>query len=257
MKSREDPQEEGAAALASSDAREEDADSSGPRDQESQRAAEASLFERAAEGSPQAGVDPNLRQAIANAEEVQRAPEVTAVEGTVAVASPVAGQVTETTTTATPGSPQPVAASQAISVQTEWLATRGGGTARLVLHPPELGEIAIRVSLRGGAVDVVMVAQEAVAQGVAEEQSEQLSQAFANRDLRLENFEVRRGTADDLPDRDTGRFAGSDTERDGRSNGERGDGKRGVGGSEGLDEAPLAVPRILTRAPETGVDLRI
>jgi len=257
VESREDTQGEAAAALASSDAREEDSGQSGARDQETQRAAEASLFERAAEGSPQAGVDPNLRQAIANAEEAQRAPEVAAVEGATAVASPVAGQVTETTTTATPGSPQPVAASEAISVQTEWLATRGGGTARLVLHPPELGEIAIRVSLRGGAVDVVIVAQEAVAQGVAEEQSERLSQAFANRDLRLENFEVRRGTAEDLPNGDTGRFAESERDRDGGSNEQRGAGQHGVAGAEGADEAPLAVPRILTRAPETGVDLRI
>lgn len=248
---------EGGAEIASAEERDANSEQSGAQEQEPRRNDEASFFERAAEGSSQAGVDPNLRQAVANAEEAQRAPEVAAVDGAPAVASPVAGQVTETTTTATPGSPQPVAASEAISVQTEWLATRGGGTARLVLHPPELGEIAIRVSLRGGAVDVVMVAQEAVAQGMAEEQSERLSQAFANRDLRLENFEVRRGAAEDLPNGDSGRFAESETERDGRSNEEEGGRRGGVGGGEGADDAPLAVPRILTRAPETGVDLRI
>ena len=174
------------------------------------------------------------------------------------IPNPVAGQVAETTTTATPGSPQPVAASEAISIQTEWLATRGGGTARMVLHPAELGEIAIRVTLRNGAVDVVMVAQEAAAHGVAEEQSERLAQAFANRDLRLENFEVRRGGAEELLDGAMGQFAESEMERDGRPGEEESGGKRGqAGGVESEGEAPVAVPRILTRAPETGVDLRI
>ena len=245
------------AAAAAAAEREADGEQ-GQAQEEANRPSDEALFERAAEGSAQAAVDPNLRQAVATAEEAQRAPEVTAIDGAPAVASPVAGQVTETTTTATPGSPQPVPASEAISVQTEWLATRGGGTARMVLHPPELGEIAIRVSIRAGAVDVVMVAQEAVAQGVAEEQSERLAQAFANRDLRLEHFEVRRGSAEELAMNDPGRFGESEAERDGRANEDEAGGRRGgVGGNE-ADEAPMAVPRILTRAPETGgVDLRI
>ncbi|MCR9093340.1 MAG: flagellar hook-length control protein FliK [bacterium] len=253
---RVEAEDEAAAAAFAAEERPADADQNAPRE-DAQRAPDESVFERAAEGSAQSGVDPNLRQAVANAEEAQRAPEVASVDGAAAVASPVAGQVTETTTTATPGSPQPAAASQAISVQTEWLATRGGGTARMVLHPPELGEIAIRVSLRGGAVDVVMVAQEAAARGVAEEQSERLAQAFANRDLRLENFEVRRGSADDLPNGDSGRFAESGAERDGRPDDPGGDRQRGPGSGADTGEAPMAVPRILSRAPETGVDLRI
>lgn len=245
------------AASERSEARSESEEQPASRE-EAPRTNEESLFERAAEGSQNAAVDPNLRQAVSNAEEAQRAPQVAAIDGAPAVASPVAGQVTETTTTATPGSPQPVAASEAISIQTEWLATRGGGTARMVLHPAELGEIAIRVTLRNGAVDVVMVAQEAAAQGVAEEQSERLAQAFANRDLRLENFEVRRGGAEELPDGAMGQFAESETERDGRPGEEESGGKRGqAGGVESEGEAPVAVPRILTRAPETGVDLRI
>lgn len=222
------------------------------------RESEAALFDRAAEGSVSSEVDPNLRRAIENAEAGQQAPDVTPVEGAAMVASPVAGQVTETTTTATPGSPQPVAASEAISVQTEWLATRGGGTARMVLHPPELGEIAIRVSLRGGAVEVVMVAQEAVAQGVAEEQSERLARAFANRDLRLEHFEVRRGGAEEFTDAGTGRFSESGAERDGTSHDKETGGGPGTPGNGPVAAArPEALPRILTRAPEAGVDLRI
>jgi len=87
--------------------------------------------------------------------------------------------------------PAPPPAADALAIQTEWLATRGGGSARLVLHPPELGEIAIRVSLRDGAVDIVMIAHEAAAKAIADEQSDRLAQAFSARDLRMGSFEVR------------------------------------------------------------------
>jgi len=243
-------------AIAASDASaRQDAENDARGD--AQRPSDESLYERAAEGSQQAAVDANVRQAIANEEAAQRAPDVAAVDGAAAVASPVAGTITETTRTATPGSPQPAPASDAIAVQTEWLATRGGGVARLVLHPPELGEIAIRVSLRGGAVDVVMVAQEAIAQGVAEEQSERLAQAFSNRDLRLENFEVRRGDGQELDGGQNEQFAEQQAEREAR---EEANGSRRPGsGSQAMGEnnAPIPMPRILTTAPETGVDLRI
>ncbi|MCA9503177.1 MAG: flagellar hook-length control protein FliK [Spirochaetaceae bacterium] len=192
-----------------------------------------------------------------------RAPETIAVEGAGQVASPVAGLATETTPVGTPGQPQPAAASEAIAVQTEWLATRGGGTARLVLHPPDLGELAIRVTLRGGAVDVVMVAQEATAQHLAEDQSERLAQAFSSRDLRLEGFEVRRGQPEELDLSAGGRFADARDGREGRGEdagsreargAERGV-LRGVGG--GAREAASVPPRILTTTRPTGVDLRI
>ena len=244
------------AVAANESLNQEEQGDQGARD-DAQRPSDEALFDRAAEGSQQGGVDPNLRQAIANQEEAQRAPEVAAVDGAAAVASPVANAITETTTTATPGSPQPAAASDAIAVQTEWLATRGGGTARMVLHPPELGEIAIRVTLRGTSVDVVMVAQEAIAQGVAEEQSERLAQAFSNRDLRLENFDVRRGGAEDLPNADTGQFAEQQAERDAREEAASGQGNGRGGGSAGDGDEIVDLPRILTAAPEAGVDLRI
>lgn len=232
-----------------------DSDSSG-RDAEGRDADELAL-ERAAQAAQSGAVNANQRQAVESSEAALRAPATVAIEGATAVASPVAGAVTEITTTATPGAPTPPTASDAISVQTEWLATRGGGTARLLLSPPELGQIAIRVTLRGDAVEVVMVAQEALAKGIAEEQSERLSQAFANRDLRMEHFEVRRGSAADLPNGDGERFAESGAQRDGQANDRgRSGGRLRGSGNAGADDV-LAMPRIMTKAPETGVDLRI
>ncbi len=165
-----------------------------------------------------------------------------------------------------PGAATPPAASDAIAVQTEWLATRGGGSVRLALHPPELGEMAIRVTLRGGAVDVVMVAQEAVAQSVAEEQSERLAQAFAGRELRMEHFEVRRGQPGELPTSDGNEFArdagdpdrssdGGDRQPDDGGSRSDGPGAGSVVALSGVDAA--AVPRILSLGPEASVDLRI
>ena len=154
------------------------------------------------------------------------------------------------------------AAPEAIAVQAEWLATRGGGTARLVLNPPELGEIAIRVTVRQQAVEVVMVAQTALAHSMAEDQGDRLSQAFASRDLRLDQFEVRRGDPSEADG--TGHPGASDAgarERD-RARDERAIDRRSVGGrgagraARGGDFSPPP-PRIESNRNAAGIDLRI
>jgi flagellar hook-length control protein FliK len=161
-----------------------------------------------------------------------------------------------------PGRTLPTAAPDAIAVQADWLATRGGGTARLVLNPPELGEIAIRVTVRQQAVEVVMVAQTALAHSMAEDQGDRLSQAFASRDLRLEQFEVRRGDPSDSSG--TGQFGSSDAgarERD-RAQDQR-DVDRGGFGGQGLrrggavGEAGAPPPRVASNGRAAGIDLRI
>ncbi len=160
------------------------------------------------------------------------------------------------------GRPSPTAAPDAIAIQADWLATRGGGTARLVLNPPELGEIAIRVTVRQQSVEVVMIAQTALAHAMAEDQGDRLSQAFANRDLRLDQFEVRRGDPSDSSG--TGQFGSSDAgarERE-RAQGDRGVEQGGAGG-RGLrrrgagGEGAGAPPRIVSSGHAAGVDLRI
>lgn len=268
--SRQDPgseREDVALAQAAERASQQREQAAEQASQQREQAAQDSAFERAAadralDEASGGTVDPMLRQQIDDRAAVQRAPDVASVDGAAAVASPVAGLVTETTTATAPGTPSPVVASEAIAVQTEWLATRGGGTARLVLHPPELGEMAIRVTLRGGAVDVVMVAQEAMAAGVADEQSERLAQAFAGRDLRLDQFEVRRGDPAGLATDSDGRFAesGSGDGREARGDeaDREGRGDRGRPGARGDGSEPTPVPRIATIVADTGgVDLRI
>jgi flagellar hook-length control protein FliK len=168
----------------------------------------------------------------------------------------------ELPSTMQPGRTLPTAAPDAIAVQADWLATRGGGTARLVLNPPELGEIAIRVTVRQQAVEVVMVAQTALAHSMAEDQGDRLSQAFASRDLRLEQFEVRRGDPSDSSG--TGQFGSSDAgarERD-RAQDQREVDRGGFGG-QGLrrggagGEAVAPPPRVASNGRAAGIDLRI
>ena len=240
-----------------------DANGDRPPQDDPARNIDTQLSGRAQEASQVADIDPILQPSVStpqvNQQATIRAAEVVAIDGTGAIASPVAGAISEVTTTAAPGTPTPPAASDAIAVQTEWLVSRGGGTARLILHPQHLGEISIRVTLRGDVVDVVMVAQEAAAKGIAEEQSERLAQAFSNRDLRMEHFEVKRGDALDLSGSGDEQFANSEPGRDGRS-GEQGEtDSRARGGAGGRDRSRqlAAMPRILTVAPEKGVDLRI
>lgn len=156
----------------------------------------------------------------------------------------------------------PTAAPDAIAVQADWLATRGGGTARLVLNPPELGEIAIRVTVRQQSVEIVMVAQTALAHSMAEDQGDRLSQAFAHRDMRLDQFEVRRGDPSDSSG--TGQFGSSDAgnrERE-RAAEERG-GLADSGGRAGRRPAGVAggavaaAQRIVPGRQDARVDLRI
>ncbi len=80
-----------------------------------------------------------------------------------------------------------------IPAHVEWLVARGGGSVRLRLHPPELGEIDLRVSVRGNDVQVVMSAQEGAARIAAAEQRDLLGQSLAQRDLNMEQFEIRGG----------------------------------------------------------------
>lgn len=162
------------------------------------------------------------------------------------------------------GASPPPPAADALAVQTEWLATRGGGSARLVLHPPELGEIAIRVSVRDGSVDVVMIAHEAAAKAIAEEQSDRLAQAFSTRDLRMGSFEVRqaesRAATEGSPDARLGNPDARDGGQSRRDSNAAADGRvdRVAGTSPGPFGRPAGLPSQAFSTPaERSVDLRI
>ena len=175
------------------------------------------------------------------------------------------------TATSTPASPQASPqteraqagpAADAITIQTDWLATRGGGSARLVLSPPELGEIVIRVSVRQQSVEVVMVAQTALAHSMAQDQSDRLAQAFAHRDLRLDQFEVRRADASDSSS--TGQFGSSDTGARERDRAEDQSGVQGDVAGRGsrrrlgvADGGAVSPPRFVSTERASGIDLRI
>ncbi len=80
---------------------------------------------------------------------------------------------------------------EALPMHAEWLAARGGGTARLRLHPPELGEVELSVRVRGSTVQVSIQTEQAEAGRAALDGRELLVEALASRELRVEQLVVR------------------------------------------------------------------
>ncbi len=155
--------------------------------------------------------------------------------------------------TAQAGAPVPP---EAIPMHGEWLAARGGGVVRLQLHPPELGQIELRVMVRGNAVHVLMVAQESAAISVAQEQRDDLAQNLAQRDLRMQEFEVRRegeGPAAEAQEHWQQAEAEARDSGGGGENAEQGATRRGS--SLGLEAAKSRAER--AGVGSQGVDLRI
>jgi flagellar hook-length control protein FliK len=75
-----------------------------------------------------------------------------------------------------------------------WLAEQGGGSARLHLDPPALGELEIVVRVRGRRVDVHLRAEEASAQQAVLESRDRLVEALAIKDFRVDEFSVGGGS---------------------------------------------------------------
>ncbi len=75
-----------------------------------------------------------------------------------------------------------------------WLAEQGGGSARLHLDPPALGELEIVVRVRGRRVDVHLRAEEAGAQQAVLESRDRLVEALAIKDFRVDEFSVGVGS---------------------------------------------------------------
>jgi hypothetical protein len=75
-----------------------------------------------------------------------------------------------------------------------WLAEQGGGSARLRLDPPALGELEIVVRVRGRRVDVHLRAEEAGAQQAVLESRERLVESLAAKDFRVDEFSVGGGS---------------------------------------------------------------
>ncbi len=138
-----------------------------------------------------------------------------------------------------PGStPRPLPA-EAIPQHIEWLAARGGGSAQIQLYPPELGKLAIQVTVRGDDVQVVMNVREAAAQTVVAEYRDSLENALASKDLKLDQFEVRDW-------RERGDAQGNEQQRQHADEPSReGDGREGdAGQARGIAGALSAPPHI-------------
>ena len=117
----------------------------------------------------------------------------------------------------TGGRAHPVAASPADAVPTRiaWLAARGGGSARVTLHPAELGEVELSVRVRGNVVDVVITAEQPLARAALLDVSDRFGEALAARELRIESLEIRMTETRGSGLGDPGTGSGSATGRDG------------------------------------------
>ena len=134
-----------------------------------------------------------------------RSPELAPVQpiAPLAVAPGVAPVGAGLTPTELPTAPPSGAPADVLPVHVEWLTARGGGSARLQLHPPNLGEVEVNVNVRGNAVDVVIRALEPAAQVAVAQTRELLADGLASQDLRMDQFEVR-GAGDEAGSRGAG-----------------------------------------------------
>lgn len=165
------------------------------------------------------------------------------------------------TPTEAPVVPPSGAPAEALPVHVEWLTARGGGSARLQLHPANLGEVEVNVNVRGNAVDVVIRALEPAAQAAVAQTRELLVDGLANQDLRMEQFEVR--GANDEPG---ARSSGQERERPGSAGdfgkpsdthdrGRGGAGDPSSGSSPDLADAAPTLPP--THRAASGVDVHV
>lgn len=145
--------------------------------------------------------------------------------------------------------PQPV---QAIPRNVELLASRGGGTARLRLHPAELGEVDITVSIRGDVVNVIIHADEPAARAAVMAHREQLAESLGTRDLRLQGFDVTSGGREQGAEDRQAQWGGTDG-RPGQQSPAFGTPASNTQDTRIIDRAAAAAASLQRR----GIDLRI
>lgn len=109
-----------------------------------------------------------------------------------AVAQPVAADAAAPSVAASERSNATLHAppAEAVASQVEWLSERGGGTARVRLDPPALGEIEIEVRMRGGVAEVVVHAREHATHALLNGERAAVTQILASRDVRMDDFTV-------------------------------------------------------------------
>ncbi len=210
-----------------------------------------------AEVADEAGFESQSLRAVPSAATTVASPTDPAISSVAANANPpvVTEPAQEAAEPATPTSTARPMPAEAIPQHIEWLVARGGGSAQIQLHPPELGKLTIQVSVRGDDVQVVMNVREAAAQTLVAEYKESLENALTSKDLKLEQFEVR-----DWNQREGSPFregAHHEHAEGGHRRGADRKGARGSGqkGSAGALAPPAAVPAQSLGAQ--GVSLRV
>lgn len=131
------------------------------------------------------------------------------------------------------------------------LAEQGGGSARLQLRPPELGEVELVVRVRGRRVEVHVRAEEIAAQQAVLEGRERLGDALAAKDLRMEEFRVSLSGG--------GSGDASASERRGERGAFEAQPEPGWARAPGAHVDPDETPRTarLANASARGIDLRV
>jgi flagellar hook-length control protein FliK len=74
------------------------------------------------------------------------------------------------------------------------MTVNGQSRTRLNLHPPELGQIQIEISLESNKLSATVITETQVVKELMESNLGQLRQHLAQHNLRLENFQVTVGT---------------------------------------------------------------
>ncbi len=191
-------------------------------------------------GPPDAGLEPlpaDTARSEATRPELLAAPTRTSAPA-LADAAPIEAS----SRTRTAESVQPVVANAL------WLAEQGGGQARLALSPPELGQVEILVRVRGHRVEVHLRVEEAAAQQAVRDTRDQLSDALASRELRMETFSVNGGGSG---------ATGNDFREAARDGGER---PQFFQRTTGEARPAFAAPRGVASAPiasASAIDLRV
>nr|MDJ0788725.1 flagellar hook-length control protein FliK [Myxococcota bacterium] len=161
-------------------------------DEAAARAARSAAYEEAREAARARAVSfeataPDLASGASGAT-AARAAGVDPVALPAGAPAPAALQPAGDARAAAPAAAPPA---ESVPLHVEWLVARGGGRARVRLHPPELGELQLTVTVRGQDVEVAIRAQEVAAGQAVLASREQLADGLASRDLRMEGFDVQ------------------------------------------------------------------
>lgn len=201
-------------------------------------------------------VDPQaLRDVAAASQAVNAQADPAALSAATQVGVTAAAPVVDISEPGVPASPARPMPPEAIPQHVEWLVARGGGSAKIELHPPELGKLSIQVTVRGTDVQVVLNVQSVAAQTVVAEYRDTLENGLTSKDLKLDQFEVRDwGNRDELANRD------KPAARDRGASDRRGNGRgtAGQGIPNGIAGALMQPGRTGTPvASDDGVNLRV